>query len=96
MDRKLEKPISSIRRELRRVEHLECPVYNPPVVGWGSFSETGLRTNIYKREDIDYPKQLVQAPSTDAEELAYSPDGWCNIPKVKLYVRMTFDIQLTR
>lgn len=89
MDRKLQKPISAIRRELRRVEHLECPAYRPPMIGTGKDRETGLTQNIYSRGDMEYPRELIQAPSTEAEEAAWSAYGWCSVPRVDLYVCVT-------
>ncbi|KAI0347071.1 alpha-mannosidase [Trametopsis cervina] len=92
LDRKLEKPMSSIRRELRRVEHLECPAYHSPIVGADEYGETGLTTGIYTRADIEYSRHLIQAPATKAEEASWTPDGECLIPKVNLY---TYDFVLS-
>ena len=86
LDRTLERPISTIRRELRRVEHLECPAYRPPLLAADEAGLTGLTTNIYGRYDIDYSRQLIMAPTTDVEESLWSFDGECRIPKVDLYV----------
>ena len=86
MDRSLEKPITPIRRELRRVEHLSCPVYKPTVLSFDRNSGTGITASIYSRRDVDYVRALMSAPSTGSEEYVWSPDGWCQIPKVDLYV----------
>ncbi|KAI0091966.1 alpha mannosidase-like protein [Irpex rosettiformis] len=85
LNRTLERPISTIRRELRRVEHLECPVYRPPLLGAAEYRETGLTANIYGRQDMDYSRQLIMAPTTEAEESSWSYDGECHVPKVDLY-----------
>lgn len=86
MDRKLEKPISKVRRELRRVEHLSCPVYQSPLLAQSEHNQAGLSAGIYARRDIEYARALVSAPSTEMEEYAWSPVGLCHIPKVQLYV----------
>ena len=87
LDRKLEKPISAIRRELRRVEHLSCPAYVPPRMSTKSNNGSGLTAGVYSRPDVDYARALITAPSTGIEEHVLSPHGWCRIPKVDLYVR---------
>lgn len=86
LDRDLEKPISAIRRELRRVEHLSCPVYEPPLLSSDRRNGTGLTAGVYSRPDVDYVRTLISAPLTGMEEYVWSPDGWCQIPKVDLYV----------
>ncbi|KAI0698930.1 alpha-mannosidase [Cytidiella melzeri] len=85
MNRTLEKPISPIRRELRRVEHLECPVYFPPLIGSDMYRESGITTNIYYRADMEYARELVHAPASPLEEASWLHYGECLVPKVDLY-----------
>ncbi|EKM59635.1 glycoside hydrolase family 47 protein [Phanerochaete carnosa HHB-10118-sp] len=92
MNRKLEKPISAVRRELRRVEHLSCPAYKPPVLATDPVTGSGLTGGVYTRPDVDYARALVAAPATGSEEYVWSPDGFCQMPKVDLY---TFDFLLS-
>lgn len=87
MDHSLQRPISAIRRELRRVEHLQCPVYQPPLAARDEKSGSNLVANIYYRSDIDYARTIVAGSSTQSEEAVWSPYGWCQIPSVQLYVR---------
>lgn len=86
MDRKLERPISAVRREMRRVEHLSCPAYKPPALAVDSATGTELTGGVYTRPDVDYARMLVTAPATGTEESLWSPDKFCQIPKVDLYV----------
>ena len=71
---------------MRRVEHLECPAYQSPKIGYYGPEEDGLTGGIYSRRDMDYSRMLIQAPTTDAEESAWSTSEQCHIPKVDLYV----------
>ena len=96
LDRSLEKPISPIRRELRRVEHLSCPVYQPPLLAKDAKTGTGLIGGIYARSDIDYARTLVLAPTSGSEEYNWSPDGWCQIPKVELYVSLVLEMNVVQ
>lgn len=92
MDHRLEKPISAIRRELRRVEHLSCPAYKPPMLAFDPVSATGLTGGVYMRPDAEYVRALITAPATGTEEYVWSPGGTCQIPKVDLY---TYDFLLS-
>ncbi|KAJ3559837.1 hypothetical protein NM688_g94 [Phlebia brevispora] len=92
MSRDLQKPLSPIRRQLRRVEHLQCPAYQSPVMVYSPHGENALTAGIYFRRDVDYARSLIAAPSTEEEQQTWSPGGWCAIPKVDLY---TFEFILS-
>ncbi|GJE84706.1 glycoside hydrolase family 47 protein [Phanerochaete sordida] len=92
LDRPQQKPISAIRRELRRVEHLSCPVYKPPMLAVDPVSETGLTGGVYMRPDVDYVRALITAPPSGTEEYMWSPHRVCQVPKVDLY---TYDFLLS-
>ncbi|KAH8118447.1 alpha-mannosidase [Phellopilus nigrolimitatus] len=81
------KPLSPVRRKLRRVENLQCPIYQPIRVGVDEYDDenVGLVTGIRYRPDIDYARALVGAASTDADESWWSPNGYCDIPTADLY-----------
>ncbi|EJD01333.1 alpha-mannosidase [Fomitiporia mediterranea MF3/22] len=80
------KPLSRIRRKLRRVENLQCPVYEPVRVGAGADGENlGLTTGILFRPDVDYARALVGAAPTELEEEWYSEYGTCQVPTAELY-----------
>ncbi len=84
------KPISAARKKLRRVENLQCPAYQSPLLAYDDWdAETGLRGGIADRADIDYARQLIGRAVSEAEEQAWSPDGWCSIPKHQPYVSMS-------
>jgi ER degradation enhancer, mannosidase alpha-like 1 len=81
------KPVSSARRKLRGVENLQCPVYQPPIHEYdGPDTNTGLTAGILDRSDFDYSRTLVHVASVDVEEQKWSPSGWCEVPKVDLFV----------
>ncbi|KAI0079675.1 alpha mannosidase-like protein [Panus rudis PR-1116 ss-1] len=93
LDREYQRPISAIRRKLRGAEHLQCPSYLPPVVGGDSGeNKHGLTVGIRSRPDIEYARQLIGAPADESEEMLWSADGWCEVPKVDLY---TYDFILS-
>lgn len=86
MSKDLQRPMSPIRRKLRRVEHPQCPAYQSSVLAYDPSSKSILTAGIYSRTDIEYARSLVAAPSTDEETYAWSPNGWCAVPRVDLYV----------
>ncbi|TFK86836.1 glycoside hydrolase family 47 protein [Polyporus arcularius HHB13444] len=87
LDPALMKPISAARKKLRRVENLQCPAYQSPLLAYDDWdAETGLRGGIADRADIDYARQLIGRAVSEAEEQAWSPDGWCSIPKHQPYM----------
>ena len=90
LDSKLLRPLSAVRRKLRRAEDLKCPAYNP--VHILSTHETqnnissGLVKDILFRPDVDYARALVAAAATDYEEYSWSEYGHCVVPVVDVYV----------
>ncbi|CAL1702197.1 unnamed protein product [Somion occarium] len=84
MDRAHQKPMSTIRRKLRGVEHLQCPAYEPPIIGAGEHTP-GLVGGVVSRPDVEYVRQLIGSVAIDTEASAWSPDGWCEVPKADLY-----------
>ena len=80
------KPISAARRELRRVENLQCPAYQAPLLAYDDWdAETGLSGGIQDRADIDYVRELVGRAVSEAEQKTWTPDGWCLVPKHQPY-----------
>lgn len=86
------KPISPVRRKLRRVENLQCPAYVPLQVGIFDPEDDrpGITTSVPSRPDIDYARILVGAAVMEGEENWWSVDGFCDIPAPSLYVRLLF------
>ncbi|EPQ59290.1 alpha mannosidase-like protein [Gloeophyllum trabeum ATCC 11539] len=80
------KPVSRARRKLRRVEHLQCPAYRPPLVAIDDWERgTGLIGGLLARGDIDYARELVAMLPTEADKIPWSPEGWCDVPQVEPY-----------
>ncbi|KAI0637778.1 alpha-mannosidase [Trametes polyzona] len=90
------RPISPARRKLRRVESLECPAYNPPILAYDApedySRDTGLVGGIVTRTDFEYARQLVGRTPSDNESLWWEPEGWCTLPKHEPY---TYDFVLS-
>jgi len=56
------KPPSAIRRQLRRVENLQCPAYNPMRFPWSPDDEQyGLAGSIRSRDDAEFARFSVGA-----------------------------------
>jgi mannosidase alpha-like ER degradation enhancer 1 len=67
-------------------EQLSCPVYLPPMTGYGSKNRTGLIQGVRSHVDIDYSRELVALFPEKKEEILWSPSGWCERPKVDIPV----------
>ena len=87
MDRGHERPMSTIRRKLRGVEHPQCPIYEAPTLGSDS-PAIGLTAGIVSRPDIDYARQVIGANPSPMEVQAWSEDGICKVPTATLYVSL--------
>ncbi|OCH93594.1 alpha-mannosidase [Obba rivulosa] len=86
LDQSRLKPISAARRKLRRVEHLQCPAYQPPLIAYDNWeAETGMSAGIRARTDFEYARELIGIRPTDTDVNSWSPDGWCAVPKLNLY-----------
>ncbi|KAL1668072.1 glycoside hydrolase family 47 protein [Schizophyllum commune] len=74
------------RRKLRGIEAHQCPAYEPHIAvpDWLG-SDTGLTVGIRGRPDYDYARELVDGRPEGADMRAWSPDGWCERPKVELF-----------
>lgn len=79
------KPLSESRRRLRGAENLQCPAYSPPML-LSQGGQSGLRGGIRSRADVDYARLLVGGTPNDADRAAWSPNGYCDVPKGELYV----------
>lgn len=79
------KPISASRRKMRNIENHQCPAYQPLIGTFGK-NRTGLVMGVRSRSDVDYARKLVDLAADDADKEAWSADGWCQKPKMKLFV----------
>ena len=84
------KPKSPNKNRLRKVEDHRCPAYNPST---GIFKNpnkqnqgTGLVQGVRSRVDVDYGRHLVGISPSSADQVHWSPNGWCERPKVEPYV----------
>ncbi|KAF9482475.1 alpha mannosidase-like protein [Pholiota conissans] len=83
LDRSRIKPISAAKQKARRFVTHQCPAYEP-------FAQTvdhrpGLIMGVRSRPDVDYARHLVALPPAVEDELYWSPDGWCERPRVEPY-----------
>ncbi|KAK7470737.1 hypothetical protein VKT23_002158 [Stygiomarasmius scandens] len=77
------KPISQARRKLRKLETHQCPAYQPFTLS--PDKESGLVQGIRGRADIDYTRELVALDPSDYDSMYWSPNGWCERPKMELF-----------
>ncbi|KAH7887820.1 glycoside hydrolase family 47 protein [Phlebopus sp. FC_14] len=77
------KPMSSVRRRLRREENHQCPVYNHVQGFLPNGFRDGLVHGIGFRADIDYARELIGLKPQPLDERHWSPEGWCAIPRVE-------------
>ncbi|KAF9247222.1 glycoside hydrolase family 47 protein [Melanogaster broomeanus] len=76
------KPMSPVRRRLRREESLQCPAYHPFQGFVPSGFVEGLVHGVGSRSDVDYVRELIGLKSQPLDERHWSPDGWCAVPQV--------------
>ena len=67
-----------------------CPAYSP-FTGILKNSDkqnqrTGLVQGVRSRVDVDYGRHLVGLSPNSADQAHWSPNGWCERPRVDLYV----------
>ncbi|KAI9063357.1 glycoside hydrolase family 47 protein [Trametes sanguinea] len=93
LDPSLIRPISPARRKLRRVENVQCPAYQPPVLAYDDWEgESGLVGGVMWRADYDYARDLIGRIPTENETRWWDPEGWCMLPKHEPY---TYDFVLS-
>ncbi|PPQ77269.1 hypothetical protein CVT25_010851 [Psilocybe cyanescens] len=82
------KPIPSARKRSRKIEDHQCPTYAPIITTLDHRNKrpgSGLVQGIRSRPDIDYARQLVGLAPSFIDKQYWSPDGWCERPKVDPY-----------
>lgn len=80
------RPISPARRKMRNIDNHQCPVYKPFIRIYDNYEEgTGLVQGVQSRPDMDYARHLVGLLPTQADIDTWSPDGWCEKPKVDIF-----------
>ena len=86
------RPLSPVRRKLRRAENLQCPAYRSTRLGGGGDGyhaegeDEGLLTGVLFRPDVDFARVLVGTTPTDVEEAYWSSYGTCAVPTTEVYV----------
>lgn len=76
----------------------QCPAYDPFVPtkdprrphhnsnsNYGP-SGSGLVLGVRSRPDVEYARHLVNLTPTAADEQHWTPDGWCEKPRIEPYV----------
>lgn len=77
---------------MRGIETHQCPAYQPPSIY--SNNGTGLTLGVRSRSDVDYGRELVSLTASDVDMIYWSPDGWCEKPKVDLFVSDCHSLRL--
>lgn len=89
------RPMSAVRRKLRRLESPKCPAYVPLLHG-GSGS-VGLVGTVRSRPDIDYAKYTagvrLDAGLADDDLPFWDSEAWCELPQYEAYVSATLEIR---
>lgn len=79
------------RRKLRRAENLRCPAYTPPQ--YPEDESYGLVTTIRSRGDAEFARLTVgldiYSHAAEEDSHFWFPGGWCEMPQVDLYVRLS-------
>ena len=77
---------------MRNIDTHQCPAYKPFIRAYDNHAEgTGLALGIQSRHDVDYARQLIGLPPAQADIDTWSPDGWCEKPKVDIFVSKHLD-----
>lgn len=74
----------------------QCPAYDPFVASkthqraYSNHHTASLRHGLVQgvrsRPDVEYARHLVNLTATATDEQHWSPDGWCEKPKIEPYV----------
>ncbi|KAJ3514072.1 hypothetical protein NLJ89_g2582 [Agrocybe chaxingu] len=76
----------SAQRRMRRVNSHQCPAYIPFMHSVDHRRNNfGLVMNVQARPDMEYGRHLVGLAPRAADQRYWSPDGWCERPKVEPY-----------
>ena len=97
LDKSLIKPVSTSKQRARKFVNHQCPAYTPftRIVDHRQ-RPSGLVLGIRSRPDVEYARHLVALKPSASDEKYWSPDGWCERPKVEPYVCLTlFLVTLT-
>ncbi|KAF8897458.1 alpha mannosidase-like protein [Infundibulicybe gibba] len=85
LDSKYLKPMSAARKKMRSIDNHQCPPYIPFVLVNSDRDTTGLTLGIRSRPDVDYSRELLGMPPSQSDKNSWSPNGWCEKPKVDLF-----------
>jgi len=97
------RPMSAARRKMRPNDTSRCPAYEPQPVNLEEVRGQQLIAGIRGSPEYEFGRHLAGIPTTSdlaADDAAFwSPDGWCDAPKVQQQVCRVSgmgDIRLTR
>jgi ER degradation enhancer, mannosidase alpha-like 1 len=83
-------------KRTRNVEDHRCPAYSPFTGIFKNPSKqnqgTGLVQGVRSRVDVDYGRHLVGLSPNSADQVHWSPNGWCERPRIEPYVCTFFFI----
>ncbi|KAF9780244.1 alpha mannosidase-like protein [Thelephora terrestris] len=86
LDPKYTKPMSAVRRKLRGAENHQCPAYTPGITFQRKSNlGGGITGGIQSRRDVEYARFLTDGIASELERAAWSPYGFCDIPKVEVF-----------
>ncbi|CAA7259685.1 unnamed protein product [Cyclocybe aegerita] len=76
----------SAQRRMRKVNSHQCPAYIPFMHSVDHRrKDFGLVMSVQARPDVEYGRHLVGLTPQTADQRYWSPDGWCERPKVEPY-----------
>jgi mannosidase alpha-like ER degradation enhancer 1 len=89
LEPKYTKPMSAVRRKLRGAENHRCPAYTPGLAFQKHSNVSGgIMGGIQFRRDVEYARYLTDGIPSELERAAWSPYGFCDIPRVEIFVRL--------
>ena len=84
------------KKRMRNVEDHRCPAYSPFTGIFNNSNKqnkgTGLVQGVRSRVDVDYGRHLVGLSPNSDDQVHWSPNGWCERPRIEPYVCTFFFI----
>lgn len=84
------KPKTAAQKRMRSVEDHHCPAYSPFTDIFKNPNKLKQRTSLVQgvrsRVDVDYARHLVGLSPNSADQAYWSPNGWCERPRIDPFV----------
>lgn len=97
LDRKHMKPLSATRRKMRKVNAHQCPAYvGPKRLSHHGQSVMSPVQGIRSLEYLDYARELVDLPPDETDQSIWNPEGWCERPRMDIFVSACSEVLVPR